>query len=751
DCVVAPEQAGKNFAAKVLQFVEHVRQRYTISQPVSITTHNHFPTAAGLASSASGFAALALGLNELFKLNLNKQELSQLARLGSGSAARSVFGGFVVWHKGLRTNGTDCFAEQLFPADHWPTLRIIVVVVDASVKKMSSREGMRLTVQTSPSFSSWCTESETRIAQMRQAIAARDLERVGQLTEADWYGMYHAMQDTTPSLNYLSNASWAVIETVRQLRATGVSCYFTTDAGPNVKILCEEKDADAVERAVATVAGVKQIMQCRVAGEPVARPFETSDYAPPFDKLRVNGGSAGFLRAIGKEQNNHNRNNIITSTFPPPVRPEPVEGANRTGIHTIKVPGKLMLAGEWSVLEPGNQCIVLPVNRLAVCQIQPAPAPTFSTPTLCTFNVPINYHNGMLSLESDNPTLNIARAALQTTVQFLHENNIALKPFALSVNTDQFFFKGQKVGFGSSAAVCVGITRALLEFHAFLPPFVLIPRPSTLRDRTLRVLPQGRREGPLVPSLVEGSGCSGLKAKNLQYPAKPVRPELVERVGRSWVEGPRLTVFKLATLAHYHAQKKIGSGFDIAASTFAQPILYQRFDAAWLATQETKKITDIVRQPWQDLAIQPITLPANLRLCVGFTGASASTTQLAQRITNFKNNQPDQYNAWCKAANYNVQILAKMLEKNDQEMIISLLNNQQKMLSILSKISDTQLETPALTALISSAQQAGAGAKFSGAGGGDCGIAVCFEKNIEEHIKDSWLKLGIEILEDITL
>lgn len=682
DCVITPEHVGKNFAAKVLQFVEHVRKRYDISQPVSITTHNHFPTAAGLASSASGFAALALGLNELFKLNLSKQELSQLARVGSGSAARSVFGGFVVWHKGLRADSADCFAEQLFPADHWPSLRVVVVVVDASVKKMSSREGMRLTVQTSPSFGAWCAESETRIAQMQQAIAARDLEGVGQLAEADWYGMYRAMLDTEPSLNYLSNASWNVIETVRQLRAAGISCYFTTDAGPNVKILCEEKDANAVERAVAALAGVKQIMRCCVASEPALRDT-TLRVVPQGEREKKSEAPTLNSKFIAKE-------NILSYS----VCPEPVEGAKRTdnpknksslspsvlpeepagrleGQITIKVPGKLMLAGEWSVLEPGNSCIVLPINRFAQISIEPALTSTFTAPTLEIFNVPI---------DNQNPKLAIAQAAISTTTKFLRENGVAIKPFALTINTDQFFFKGQKVGFGSSAAVCVGITRALLEFH----------------ELTL----------------------------------------------------DNLSIFKLATLAHYHAQKKIGSGFDIAASTFAQPLLYQRFDAAWLAAQETKNVTHIVQQPWPGLAIQPITLPRELRLCVGFTGTSASTTQLAQHIANYKNKHAAQYQVWCTTTNNTVLELAHALKKNDQEKIISLLNDQQKLLHILSELSGAQLETPMLTALITSAQVHIAGAKFSGAGGGDCGIAVCFEKKIEERIKSSWSTLGIENLEN---
>ncbi|QQR49579.1 diphosphomevalonate decarboxylase [bacterium] len=269
DKIVTTEHHQSNFEKKIMNFVNELRRDYGITQPIKITTHNHFPTAAGLASSASGFAALTLGLNKLFDLKLGKQELSQRARLGSGSAARSVLGGFVVWHKGTLANGNNCFAEQLYDANHWPTLRILVVVVDASIKKMSSRDGMRLTVTTSPSFNTWCTESEKRISAMHQAIAKRDLEQVGMLAEADWHGMYKSMRDTQPPLEYLSGASWVVIKTVQRLRAAGILCYFTTDAGPNVKILCEERDAAIIEQTLMALNEVNNIIRNRIACEPI--------------------------------------------------------------------------------------------------------------------------------------------------------------------------------------------------------------------------------------------------------------------------------------------------------------------------------------------------------------------------------------------------------------------------------------------------------------------------------------------------
>ncbi len=345
---------------------------------------------------------------------------------------------------------------------------------------------------------------------------------------------------------------------------------------------------------------------------------------------------------------------------------------------TIHTPGKLMLAGEWSVLEPGNRCLVLPINRFAICQIQEATKSTLSTPTLGIANAIITYENDAYKIASNNPQLFMAQAVLNTTLRFLNEQNITLKKFNLTINTDQFFYNHQKLGFGSSAAVCVGITRALLTLHNFIPG--------------------------------------------------------------------DLTIFKLAALAHYHAQKKIGSGFDIAASTYAQPLSYQRFDAAWLATQRTDSIKKIIDQPWPGLVIKPITLPQNFHMCVGFTGVSASTTTLAQRILNFKNEHPDQYQNWCLATNRIVLNLEIALEKSNSQNIIDLINQQQKSLRQLSDLSDAQLEIPIMSSLIAAAQKNGAGSKFSGAGGGDCVIAICFENDREKNINHNWSALGIQTI-----
>jgi len=254
---------------KIIDFIDFFRARYSIKQFFAVTTHNNFPTAAGLASSASGFAALALALNAQCKLNLSEQELSVLARYGSGSACRSIYGGFVVWHKGEKQDGSDSYAEQLFDHNHWPELRILVIVVKNDEKKISSRNGMRITTNTSPSYKNWLSHSEQRVILIIKAIEKKDFELVGTLAQADWTGMQQTMLDAQPQLDYWTTVSHDVMHAVKQLRATGVSCYFTTDAGPNVKLICLDKDIPIITRTIKTIRGVLDTIECTIGQAPI--------------------------------------------------------------------------------------------------------------------------------------------------------------------------------------------------------------------------------------------------------------------------------------------------------------------------------------------------------------------------------------------------------------------------------------------------------------------------------------------------
>ncbi|MFA6527404.1 MAG: diphosphomevalonate decarboxylase [Candidatus Babeliales bacterium] len=253
---------------KIQSFINLFRTTYGVKNYFSISSSNDFPTAAGLASSSSGFAALALGLATASNLNLDDRQLSILARRGSGSAARSIAGGIVIWHKGQLPDGTDCYAEQLFDQHHWPELRILIIIVNDNEKKISSRDAMRLTVATSPSYQNWVASSEDRLEEMITAIKAKDFTSVGKLAEQDWYGMHDAMRDTTPSLDYWTSTSYTVIETVKQLRAQGHNCFFTTDAGPNVFVCCHKDNVAIIKQTLASLPGVLGSIESTVAGKP---------------------------------------------------------------------------------------------------------------------------------------------------------------------------------------------------------------------------------------------------------------------------------------------------------------------------------------------------------------------------------------------------------------------------------------------------------------------------------------------------
>lgn len=235
---------------QITNFLDYFRNTYKISDHFLIESENSFPTAAGLASSASGFATLAKGLNQLYSLNLSHTQLSILARQGSGSACRSMYDGFVLWHKGERADGADSYAEQLFDAQHWPKLCMLVVVVTDTPKKISSRIGMQQTVATSPDYENWIKKSELRIPLMIDAIKNKNFEMVGTLAEQDCIDMHYCMRTTTQPLNYWTKQTVALINLVKHLRINGTPCYYTIDAGPNVKVLCLKKDIQKIQKFI---------------------------------------------------------------------------------------------------------------------------------------------------------------------------------------------------------------------------------------------------------------------------------------------------------------------------------------------------------------------------------------------------------------------------------------------------------------------------------------------------------------------
>lgn len=237
--------------AKIEKFLELVRVKAGRTERAAVVTSNAGPTGAGLASSASGFAALATAAAAAYDLGYDGRALSRLARRGSGSASRSIFGGFVVWHAGDgdgEAGDLSSFAEPIGGDELDPAL--VVAVVAAGAKSVSSRDAMRQTTATSPLYRPWAESSVADLAEMRAAVARGDLPAIGEIAERNALGMHATMLAARPGIRYLSPHSLAVLDAVLALRADGVAAYATMDAGPNVKILCARADAPRVAAAV---------------------------------------------------------------------------------------------------------------------------------------------------------------------------------------------------------------------------------------------------------------------------------------------------------------------------------------------------------------------------------------------------------------------------------------------------------------------------------------------------------------------
>jgi diphosphomevalonate decarboxylase len=238
----SPLPSDSAFYTRCVQFLDLFRPSPRFA--FSITTTNNVPTAAGLASSASGFAALTLALNAFFGWNLERQHLSCLARLGSGSACRSVYSGFVRWQKGSFPDGRDSYAIPF--DDWWSDLGLAILTLSSKEKPISSREAMRLSVQTSPVYALWPAQVRNDMVAITTAIHERNFQAFGQAVEKNALMMHATMLTSTPPVCYWLEETVASMNVIFQARKRGVEVYFTMDAGPNIKLLFLKHDAQSV-------------------------------------------------------------------------------------------------------------------------------------------------------------------------------------------------------------------------------------------------------------------------------------------------------------------------------------------------------------------------------------------------------------------------------------------------------------------------------------------------------------------------
>lgn len=247
--------------SQISSFLNLIRKQAGIRFYASVTTENHVPTGAGFASSASGYASLAAAATKAIGLKVSQEELSRIARQGSGSACRSIYGGFVEWEKGTLEDGSDSFARQLMDEKAW-SLSILSVVISSSKKRTSSREGMKRTVETSPFYEGWLKTIDDDIKIAKEAIINRDFMALGEVLEHNGLKMHGTMLAARPSIIYWENGTMDVIHLVQKLRQDGMPAYFTIDAGPNVKVLCQAKDEETVKSSLLKLSSVQTVVTC---------------------------------------------------------------------------------------------------------------------------------------------------------------------------------------------------------------------------------------------------------------------------------------------------------------------------------------------------------------------------------------------------------------------------------------------------------------------------------------------------------
>ncbi|NKC01670.1 MAG: diphosphomevalonate decarboxylase [Pseudomonadales bacterium] len=243
---------------KVAGFLGALRASLSVP-PLEIETVNNFPTGAGLASSASGFAALMTAINAHCQFGLSTEMMSDWARQGSASAARSMYGGFVSLVPPL---------WRAYPAanvDHWP-LNVVIAITSEEKKDVGSTEGMRRTAATSPFYPAWVKDAPEDYATASEAIAQRDFAALAGVAELSCLKMHSIMLTSVPTLSYWNPTTLSCMDGVRDMRRNGIAAFFTIDAGPQVKVVCLPDSVEQVQATLRDIPGVLTTKVCALGG-----------------------------------------------------------------------------------------------------------------------------------------------------------------------------------------------------------------------------------------------------------------------------------------------------------------------------------------------------------------------------------------------------------------------------------------------------------------------------------------------------
>jgi len=239
---------------QILPTLDYLSEVGEVKEPCLIQSDNNFPTAAGLASSASGVASIVVAYNQFFDLGLTNKQMTKAAMLGSGSAPRSLLSGLVLLDA---ENQFDC--QTLAEPNQWP-LSVVVCITDDKRKTVSSREGMEISRKTSPLYESWLKVNASHIEQAKKAINERNLRALGQVSEENCKQMHEVMRTSNPSINYMTNKTIDCINAIEGIRSSGFDLFHTVDAGPQVKIICKTEDSGLIQKRISGLPSVRQTL-----------------------------------------------------------------------------------------------------------------------------------------------------------------------------------------------------------------------------------------------------------------------------------------------------------------------------------------------------------------------------------------------------------------------------------------------------------------------------------------------------------
>ncbi|MBL7160255.1 MAG: phosphomevalonate kinase [Candidatus Aenigmarchaeota archaeon] len=353
----------------------------------------------------------------------------------------------------------------------------------------------------------------------------------------------------------------------------------------------------------------------------------------------------------------------------------------------VSAPGKLFVSGEWAILEVGNPGIVAAVNKRVHAEISQAEEFLVTIDDFGIKDLKLTWDGKVLSPEGEVNAgdIKFLKASIETVLRFLGENSVEFKPFSIRT-------------WGEDTQIEIGGQQKKIGFGSSAATVVAV-----------------------VKAVLDFHGYQAGKEE----------------------------IYKLSAIVHYNAQGKVGSGFDVAASTYGGLFVYKRFDAKWLVEQMEAGISlkEIVSQEWPGFMVEPLEVSEDFRLDIGWTKESASTSAMIKQLNAWAADNKEAYNqAFAGIASLVGELIPAWKEQN-REKVLDLLRKNESLLQDLGQKSGVPIETADLKTLSEIANRAGGAGKLSGAGGGDCGIAVSFSPEVSEKIKQAWKEAGLYLID----